>query len=782
MPAEPSTVTDVARQPAVGRRLAAGPGALAAGARPSPTSTTARTARCRRRCSRSSSPGGTGWRATRSGSSAASCPRPWPRPGRRWRAFLGAAEGSLAFVHNATSGASTVLSAFPLEAGDAVLLTDHSYGAVRIAAHRFTADRGARVDTVARPACRGRRRGRSPRVLAAVHDRHPARRPRPRHLADRPAAAAGRRWSPRCRSAGWPCSSTARTRRACSPSTSSGSAPTSTSATCTSGAARRAGPRSCTPPTRWRPALRPLVASWGEADGFPLRLRRHRHRGPDRLAVGPARAARARAARPGPAAPAQRRARRRRPARGRRRAAASRRPTCRGTPPSACSSCRCPTGCATSVDAADALQDRIGETSAVEVAVTSWAGRGFVRLSGAGLQRARRLPPARRRPAVAALTAASGQPARADQRRPRRAPAARLRSGSRPRPTRGSAARPEAIPVRRAERRDRPASRPRRGGLADPPHRQQADPGRAQQGQRVEVGRRPGAGPSAGRRRAAQWLGAGSSTPSTAPAAHPSPRDTRAATGSYVVRSPPGWSTDTTPRPATRPANATVPSPAASTRAARRRRQVDAAVPGRVRARRGVERRRPPPAAGAAASPARPPAPLAAAAGGAASTSPAPQQPSGRGQQRSQPREQPVQPSEVHALEAGRTAVAAGAPAGGRLWTAGAGAACGRRGRARPRGDFGLAARPAYTAGSDPPARVDFARPHPPPDPSTGGGALIGPPDPRTATAASVLPGVRTRTADRAPARKPTGARPPAAAGRGARKAGRPWPPTRSSP
>ena len=66
-------------------------------------------------------------------------------------AFLGAADGSLAFVPNATTGASTVLATFPLEATDAVLLTDHAYGAVRIAAHRFAADRGARVDTVSVP-------------------------------------------------------------------------------------------------------------------------------------------------------------------------------------------------------------------------------------------------------------------------------------------------------------------------------------------------------------------------------------------------------------------------------------------------------------------------------------------------------------------------------------------------------------------------------------------------------------------------------------------------------
>ena len=61
--------------------------------------------------------------------------------------FLGADEGSLAFVRNATTGASTVLSVFPLEPGDHVLLTDHSYGAVRIAAERFVPERGAVVDT-----------------------------------------------------------------------------------------------------------------------------------------------------------------------------------------------------------------------------------------------------------------------------------------------------------------------------------------------------------------------------------------------------------------------------------------------------------------------------------------------------------------------------------------------------------------------------------------------------------------------------------------------------------
>lgn len=63
-------------------------------------------------------------------------------------AFLGADVAALSFVHNATSAASTVLAGVPLEAGDSVLVTDHAYGAVRLAATRWTARSGARLDTV----------------------------------------------------------------------------------------------------------------------------------------------------------------------------------------------------------------------------------------------------------------------------------------------------------------------------------------------------------------------------------------------------------------------------------------------------------------------------------------------------------------------------------------------------------------------------------------------------------------------------------------------------------
>jgi isopenicillin-N epimerase len=62
--------------------------------------------------------------------------------------FLGVDDGATAFVPNVTTGVSTVFASFGLASDDAVLLTDHSYGAVRIAAERWTGRAGARLDTV----------------------------------------------------------------------------------------------------------------------------------------------------------------------------------------------------------------------------------------------------------------------------------------------------------------------------------------------------------------------------------------------------------------------------------------------------------------------------------------------------------------------------------------------------------------------------------------------------------------------------------------------------------
>jgi isopenicillin-N epimerase len=65
--------------------------------------------------------------------------------------FLGLPADAAVLLPNATTAISTVLASVPLAVGDAVLLTDHGYGAVRIAAERWAGDAGARVDVVAVP-------------------------------------------------------------------------------------------------------------------------------------------------------------------------------------------------------------------------------------------------------------------------------------------------------------------------------------------------------------------------------------------------------------------------------------------------------------------------------------------------------------------------------------------------------------------------------------------------------------------------------------------------------
>ena len=291
---------------------------------------------------------------------------------------LGATESSLAFVPNATTGASTVLAAFPFEPGDHVLLTDHSYGAVRIAAHRFAADRGAVVDTVHVPLRAGDEEA-AEAVLAAVTDRTrlvvvdhvtsptarrlplltlvPALRERTTAVLVDGAHAPGmldldldavgadfyvgnlHKW-------------------ACAPRGT---------------AVLHAAPR-------WRPALRPLVASWGEPEGFPVafdetgtedptawlaapralrvlerlgwdRLRRHNVE----LAVAGQREVARALEVPEPDLPRD--------------------------PAVSMQLVPLPAGVAADRDAAAALQDRIGEESAVEVAVTVFDGRGYLRLS-----------------------------------------------------------------------------------------------------------------------------------------------------------------------------------------------------------------------------------------------------------------------------------------------------------------------------------------------------------------------------------------------------------------
>ena len=69
----------------------------------------------------------------------------------RAAAFVGADPAGFALIPNATSGASTVLSAIALEPGDEVLVTDHGYGAVSYAVERACARTGARMVTAEVP-------------------------------------------------------------------------------------------------------------------------------------------------------------------------------------------------------------------------------------------------------------------------------------------------------------------------------------------------------------------------------------------------------------------------------------------------------------------------------------------------------------------------------------------------------------------------------------------------------------------------------------------------------
>jgi isopenicillin-N epimerase len=293
-------------------------------------------------------------------------------------AFLGASDGSLAFVSNATTGASTVLSAFPLEPGDAVLRTDHSYGAVRIAVDRFAADRGAVVDTVHLPLTADQ-----DEVVEAVLG---AVRPRTRLV------VLDHVTSPTARQLPLVTLVPALQERGVAVLVDGAHAPGMLAVDLDRlGADFFVGNlhKWCCAPRgtavlhaaeRWRPTMRPLVASWGEAEGFPLafddtgtddptawlsapralrvlerlgleRLRRHNVE----LAVI-----------------------------GQLEVAASLGVAATDLPRDAAVSMQLvplPDGVASTEAEAGALQDRIGEESAVEVAITSWDGRGFVRVS-----------------------------------------------------------------------------------------------------------------------------------------------------------------------------------------------------------------------------------------------------------------------------------------------------------------------------------------------------------------------------------------------------------------
>ena len=66
----------------------------------------------------------------------------------RLAAFVNVPAGALAFVENATTGVQSALQCVPLGAGDELLITDHTYNAVRLMVEARCAQTGARPNVV----------------------------------------------------------------------------------------------------------------------------------------------------------------------------------------------------------------------------------------------------------------------------------------------------------------------------------------------------------------------------------------------------------------------------------------------------------------------------------------------------------------------------------------------------------------------------------------------------------------------------------------------------------
>jgi isopenicillin-N epimerase len=292
--------------------------------------------------------------------------------------FLGAGPTSLAFVHNATSGASTVFAAFPLEPGDAVLLTDHAYGAVRIAAERFAPQRGARVESVHLPLAADDDEV-VDAVLGAVHERTRLA------VLDQVTSPTARRL-PLVRLV------PALQERGVAVLVDGAHAPGMLAVDLDRlGADFFVGTlhKWCCAPRgtgvlhaaeRWRPMLRPLVASWGEDEGFPLAFDDTGTEDPSAWLSAP----RALRVLEGLGLDRLRRHNVELAVAGQLEVAAALHVPAADLPRDSGVSMQLvplPQGVAGTPAAAGALQDLIGEQAAVEVAISSFDGRGYVRLS-----------------------------------------------------------------------------------------------------------------------------------------------------------------------------------------------------------------------------------------------------------------------------------------------------------------------------------------------------------------------------------------------------------------
>jgi isopenicillin-N epimerase len=292
--------------------------------------------------------------------------------------FLGADPVGAAFVHNATTAVSTVLASFPLAAGDVVLRTDHTYGAVRFAADRFTSRAGARVE-VAHVPLEATSEEAAEAVLAAVGDRtrlavldqvtSPTARRLP--LVDLVPALQERGVAVLVDGAHAPGMLAVEVDRL--------------------GADFWVGNlhKWCFTPRgtavlhaapRWREHLLPLVASWGEAAGFPDAFT---DVGTDDLTAWLS-APRALRVMDGLGLDRLRRHNAELAVAGQVEVAAALDLAPADLPRDAAVSMQLvplPAGMAADTASAAELQDRIGEEAAVEVAVTTWEGHGFLRVS-----------------------------------------------------------------------------------------------------------------------------------------------------------------------------------------------------------------------------------------------------------------------------------------------------------------------------------------------------------------------------------------------------------------
>ncbi len=293
-------------------------------------------------------------------------------------AFLGTDPAGLAFVHNATTAISTVLACFPLEPGDELLITDHAYGAVGIAARRWTAAAGASVVTAHVP-LEASEDAAVEAVLASVTDRTTL-------------AILEHVTSPTARRLPLVSLVPALQERGVAVAVDAAHAPGMLAvdvdrlgADFWTGNLHKwcCAPRGAAvlhaAPHR-RPQLRPLVASWGEDRGFPRSFNDigtndltawlaapRALRVLDRLGFDRVRRYNVELAVAGQIEVAA--------ALG---LGADELPR---DPAVSMQLVPLPDGLATSEEEASALQDRIGESVSVEVGVTTWCGRGFVRLS-----------------------------------------------------------------------------------------------------------------------------------------------------------------------------------------------------------------------------------------------------------------------------------------------------------------------------------------------------------------------------------------------------------------